>query len=73
MTKLINREVERTSNRAELRKGIQRIDEDLNIMDRYAADLAMAEYGIQASMRSRDREHKDEYLHSVPRPMKHRR
>lgn len=73
MTKLNNREIERTSRETELKRGLQRIDEDLNIMERHADDLAMVESGIQLSMRKWDREYKDARLHSVPRGMKHLR
>lgn len=73
MTKLNNREIERTSREMELKRGLQRIDEDLNIMERHADDLAMVESGIQLAMRKWDREYKDARLHSVPRGMKHQR
>ena len=73
MTKLNNRDIERTSLEVELQKGLQRVDEDLDIMERHAADLAMVEFGIQSSMRKWDREYKDARLHSVPRGMKHLR
>lgn len=73
MTKLNNREIERASREMELKRGLQRIDEDLNIMERHADDLAMVESGIQLAMRKWDREYKDARLHSVPRGMKHQR
>ncbi len=73
MTKLNNRELERTSLEMELKRGLQRVDEDLNIMERHAEELAMVESGIQLSMRKWDREYKDSCLHSVPRGMKHQR
>jgi hypothetical protein len=71
MAKLNNREIERTSLETELKKGLQRADEDLNIMERHAEDLAMVESGIQSSMRKWDREYKDAHFHSVPRGTKH--
>lgn len=52
---------------------LTRIDEDLNIMDRHAAELAEAEDDIQQSMRRWDREYKDARLHSIPKPRKHLR
>lgn len=73
MTKLNNREIERTSLATELQKGLQRVDEDLDIMERHSEDLAMVEYNIQSSMRKWDREYKNSHLHSVPRGRKHMR
>ena len=73
MTKLNNRDIDRTILETELRRGLERLDEDLNIMERHAADLAMVESGIQLAMRKWDREDKDARLHSVPRAMKHQR
>ncbi len=73
MTKLNNRDIERASLETELKRGLQRTDEDLSIMERHAAELAMVEYGIQLDMRKWDREYKDARLHSVPRAMKHLR
>jgi hypothetical protein len=57
----------------ELGKGLERLDEDLSIMERHAAELAEAEAGIREEMRRRDREYKDACLHSVPKPRKHLR
>ncbi len=71
MTKLNNQEIDRASLDMELKRGLQRTDEDLNIMERHAADLAMVESDIQLSMRKWDREYKDSHFHSVPRTMKH--
>ena len=73
MTKLNNREIERTILETELKRGLKRVDEDLNIMERHAEDLAEVEYAIQLSMRKWDREYKDTRLHSVPRARKHMR
>ncbi len=73
MTKLNNQEINRASLDMELKRGLQRVDEDLDIMERHAANLAMVESGIQLSMRKWDREFKDSRLHSVPRAMKHQR
>ncbi len=73
MTKRSIQDVGRDSREAELKRGLARADKDLEIMDRYAEDLALAEYEIQAAMRKRDREYRDGHLCSVPRPIKHRR
>ncbi len=50
---------------------LERLDEDLNIMERHADRLAEAEDEVQESMRKWDREYKDDRLHSVPKPRKH--
>ena len=71
MTKLNNQDIDRNSLDTELKRGLQRVDEDLDIMECHAEDLAMVESGIQSSMRKWDREYKDARLHSVPRGMKH--
>jgi uncharacterized membrane-anchored protein YhcB (DUF1043 family) len=57
----------------ELGKNLERLDEDLEIMERHAAEMADVEDTIQEDMRKWDREHKDASLHSVPRPRKHLR
>jgi hypothetical protein len=57
----------------DLERSVKRIDEDLEIMDRHAEDLADAESGIQDSMKKRDREHKDSCLHSISKSLKHNR
>jgi hypothetical protein len=56
---------------AEIAQRNTRIEEDLEIMDRHAADLAGVEEDVQDSMRRWDREHKNARLHSVPRHLKH--
>jgi len=73
MTKLNNREIQGTMLEMELERGLQRVDEDLNIMERHAEDLAAVEDGIQLAMRKWDREYKDTRFHSVPRARKHMR
>lgn len=50
---------------------LERIDEELEIMDRHAAELAEVEEDVQESMRRWDREYKDARLHSTPKPRKH--
>lgn len=52
---------------------LDRLEESLKIMDQHAAELVAAESDIRESLRKRDREYKDEHLHSVPRPRKHMR
>lgn len=49
----------------------QRLDEDLDIMDRHAAELAQIEGAVQLSMRRHEREYMDAHFHSVPAPRKH--
>ena len=73
MTKLNNQDIDRNSLDSELKRGLQRVDEDLDIMERHAEDMAVVESGIQSSMRKWDREYKDARLHSVPRGVKHMR
>ena len=57
----------------EISTNLERLDENLKIMDRHAAELEDVESEIRQSMRRWDREYKDEHLHSVPRPCKHQR
>ena len=56
---------------AEIVQRMLRLDEDLEIMDRHAADVADVEEQETVSLRRWDREHKNARLHSVPRHMKH--
>lgn len=72
---MAEREVRETVRKPEpgLGSNVERVDEDLNIMEKHAAELAEVEEEIQESMRRWDREFKDERLHSVPRPRKHLR
>lgn len=55
----------------DLEGNLQRVDEDLDIMDRHAAELAQVEGAVQLSMRRHEREYKDTHFHSVPAPRKH--
>ncbi|ABA88275.1 hypothetical protein Pcar_1025 [Syntrophotalea carbinolica DSM 2380] len=57
----------------EILRRTMRLDEDLEIMDRHAADLYGVEEQELDSMRRWDREHKNARLHSVPRHLKHTR
>lgn len=56
-----------------LDRKLERLDEDLEIMERHAAEMAVVEDTIQEDMRKWDREHKDASLHSIPKPRKHLR
>ncbi|MBN1140401.1 MAG: hypothetical protein JXB25_01190 [Deltaproteobacteria bacterium] len=56
-----------------LSEKVARIDQELKIMDRHFEQLAATEEVIQEEMKKRDREYKDEHLHSVPKPRKHTR
>lgn len=56
-----------------LDKNLERLDEELEIMERHAAEMREVEVTIQEDMRKRDREHKDASLHSIPKPRKHLR
>lgn len=56
-----------------LEKNLERLSEDLDIMERYAKELDDVEDVIQESMRRWDREYKDAHFHSVPSPKKHMR
>ena len=50
---------------------LERLDEDLNIMERHAERLAESELEVKEAMRKWDREYKNERFHSVPKPRKH--
>jgi hypothetical protein len=54
-------------------KDLNRLDEDLEIMERYAEQMDRVEDGIQDEMKRWDREFKDSHLHSTPKPRKHQR
>lgn len=60
----------RTDN---LEQKVTRIDESLEVMERHAEECQDVELGIQEAMKKRDREYKDEHLHSIPRARKHSR
>jgi len=55
----------------ERRENIERLDEDLNIMERHAGQLAESEDEVNEAIRRRDRDYKNERFHSVPKPRKH--
>jgi hypothetical protein len=50
---------------------LERLDEDLNIMERHADRLTESEAELQEAMRRWDRDFKNERFHSVPKPRKH--
>ena len=54
-------------------KNQDRIDQDLEIMEKHAQELDLAEEDIKESMKKRDREYKDARLHSIPKAKKHSR
>jgi hypothetical protein len=56
-----------------LDRNLERLDEDLEIMERHAAEIVEVEDTIQEDMRKWDREHKDASLHSIPKSRKHLR
>lgn len=49
----------------------QRVEEDLDIMERHAAELAAVDGAVRMSMRRHEREYMDDHFHSVPAPRKH--
>ncbi|GAB4167024.1 MAG: hypothetical protein Tsb0017_10540 [Geothermobacteraceae bacterium] len=59
------------SDSARLKDRIVAIDESIDIMERHAASMSIAEAELIEQMRRWDREFKDEHLHSVPRSRKH--
>lgn len=69
----VNTEKETGRSEAVLDKNLDRVNEDLDIMERHSADLQAVEEGIQESMVKRVREYKDSCLHSIPKPIKHTR
>ncbi|MFA5514835.1 MAG: hypothetical protein WDA20_00970 [Desulfuromonadales bacterium] len=50
---------------------LERLDEDLDIMERHAERVAESEDEVKEAMRKWDREFKNERFHSVPKPRKH--
>jgi hypothetical protein len=72
MTKQQSRELGMEKGVAgEIEQRMVRLDEDLEIMERHATDVAGVEEEEADSMRRWDREHKNARLHSVPRHLKH--
>jgi hypothetical protein len=58
-------------SRSKLDGNLDRLDKDLEIMERHAGMMDQEESEIQESMKKWDREYKDARLHSIPRPRKH--
>jgi hypothetical protein len=58
---------------SDLDRNLEHLDEELEIMERHAAEMAEGEDAVQEAMRKRDRELKDANLHSIPKPRKHLR
>ncbi|MGE4343525.1 MAG: hypothetical protein AB7F20_04440 [Geoalkalibacter sp.] len=54
-----------------LERRIEKVERDLDIMDRHSLEMSETEEGIQSYMRRLDREYKDSHLHSVPKARKH--
>lgn len=72
MTKQQNRELNAPKRlEAEMVQRMVRLDEDLEIMDRHAAEVAGLEEQEVDSMRRWDREYKNSRLHSAARHLKH--
>jgi DNA repair exonuclease SbcCD ATPase subunit len=71
MTKLEKQPQDVRKENMDMRKNVDRVDQDLEIMERHAADVAEVESEILESMKKWDREYKNARLHSVPRPLKH--
>jgi DNA repair exonuclease SbcCD ATPase subunit len=73
MTKLEKRQQDVKKENMDMRQNVERVDQDLEILERHAADVAEVESEILDSMKKWDREYKNARLHSVPRPLKHTR
>lgn len=54
-----------------LEERLEKVEKDLDIMERHADALEQTEEGLNSYMKKVDREHKDSHFHSVPRPRKH--
>lgn len=52
---------------------LDRLGEDLDIMDRFAQEMSDVEHTIVGEMKRWDREFKDSHLHSIPKGRKHLR
>ncbi len=50
---------------------LERVEQDLDIMERHSSELAESEEDIQSYMKRLDREYKNSHLHSIPKPRKH--
>jgi len=70
MAELNHRELTKVAGSG-LGRNLERLDRDLDIMERHAGELADIEDDVQDAMKRWDREYKDARLHSVPKPKKH--
>ena len=52
---------------------LDRVNQDLDIMERHGAAMEQVESEVKDAIRKWDREYKNSCLHSVPRPRKHMR
>ncbi|BCA80268.1 hypothetical protein [Desulfuromonas sp. AOP6] len=66
-----NTPVENEKKEPGLDKNLERLDAELEIMERHSPELDSMEEEEREALKKRDREYKDEHLHSVPRPRKH--
>jgi len=71
MARMLRDQVEQAIGTSGLDVNRQRVDEDLDIMDRHAAELAQVDGAVQLSVRRHEREYMDAHFHSVPAPRKH--
>lgn len=54
-----------------LDKNLERLDAELDVMERHSSELDDMEEEEREALKKRDREYKNEHLHSIPRPRKH--
>ncbi|UWZ81204.1 hypothetical protein L9S41_07395 [Geoalkalibacter halelectricus] len=66
-----NNRVEANDVAPDLEKRLERVEKDLDVMERHAAELDETEDELKSYMKKVDREHKDSHFHSVPKPKKH--
>lgn len=66
-----NDRIEMNEVAANLEERLERVEKELDIMERHATELDATEEGLNNYMKKMDREHKDSRFHSVPRPRKH--
>lgn len=70
MSQIDNR-LEMSDVTPDLEERLEKVEKDLDIMERHADALEQTEEGLNNYMKKVDREHKDSHFHSVPRPRKH--
>ena len=66
-----NDRIEMNEVAANLEERLERVEKDLDIMERHATELDATEEGLNNYMKKMDREHTDSRFHSVPRPRNH--